>query len=197
MTNYCLFMSNQNLSSPKSVHLYSPPSSSTPEATTTQQSATTQQSPTTQQSSTIRQSSTRQQLSTRQQSSTTQQSPTRQKSSPTQQLFTTQQSSTGQQSPPPGPYDCRSTKCKNGGSCVIPGYFCECPKYYVWDLCLVYVGKRKSIKLSLYSCLSSRFGETRSSVPLYHRESVCGEDGRDVNVIYPGRALLKSHFHLL
>ena len=39
------------------------------------------------------------------------------------------------------PTECRPNTCKNGGTCVVPGYFCVCTKYYVWNLCAVYVGK--------------------------------------------------------
>ena len=39
------------------------------------------------------------------------------------------------------PTECRPNTCQNGGTCIVPGYFCVCPKYYVWNLCAVYVGK--------------------------------------------------------
>lgn len=50
-------------------------------------------------------------------------------------------SSTSEPPTPLGPTECRPNTCKNGGRCVEPGYFCRCPKYYVWNGCVVYVGK--------------------------------------------------------
>lgn len=50
-------------------------------------------------------------------------------------------SSTSEPPTPVGPTECRPNTCENGGTCVVPGYFCRCPKYYVWNGCAVYVGE--------------------------------------------------------
>ena len=49
--------------------------------------------------------------------------------------------STSQLPPTLAPSECRPGDCENGGTCVVPGYFCRCLKYYVWHRCSVYVGK--------------------------------------------------------
>ncbi|KAL9989112.1 hypothetical protein ACROYT_G003623 [Oculina patagonica] len=49
-------------------------------------------------------------------------------------------SSTNEPPTPVSPTECRHNTCKNGGTCVVPGYFCKCQKYHVWNLCTVYVG---------------------------------------------------------
>ncbi|XP_022782763.1 low-density lipoprotein receptor-related protein 6-like [Stylophora pistillata] len=133
-----------------SVHLHSPPSLSTPQATTLQttrqttRQQTTNEPPATTLETTRR--TTRQQTTNKPPATTLQttrettKQPTTNKPHGSTLFTTTQLSSTRHQSNPTSPTDCRSNKCRNGGFCVIPGYFCECPKYYVWDLCLVYVG---------------------------------------------------------
>ena len=49
--------------------------------------------------------------------------------------------STSQLQPTLAPSECHPGDCENNGTCVVPGYFCRCLKYYVWHRCFVYVGK--------------------------------------------------------
>ncbi|KAL9989114.1 hypothetical protein ACROYT_G003625 [Oculina patagonica] len=35
---------------------------------------------------------------------------------------------------------CLPNTCKNGGTCVIPGNYCKCEKFFTWHDCSVYVG---------------------------------------------------------
>lgn len=60
-------------------------------------------------------------------------------SSPTEKQKTV--SPTYESPPTPVPTECRAGTCRNGGTCIIPGYFCRCTKYYVWRLCTIYVGE--------------------------------------------------------
>ena len=48
---------------------------------------------------------------------------------------------TSQLPPTLAPSECRPGDCENNGTCIVPGYFCRCLKYYVWHRCSVYVGK--------------------------------------------------------
>ena len=49
--------------------------------------------------------------------------------------------STSQLPPTLAPSECRPGDCENNGTCIVPGYYCRCLKYYVWHRCSVYVGK--------------------------------------------------------
>ncbi|XP_073243933.1 low-density lipoprotein receptor-related protein 4-like [Porites lutea] len=56
--------------------------------------------------------------------------------------------STSQPPPTLAPSECRPGDCENNGTCIVPGYYCRCLKYYVWHRCSVYVGA-KAVEIEL------------------------------------------------